>query len=226
MGNKAWKWADGLKVAALPGMIAALYMALVYAPTERTMGPVQRIFYLHVPLAWVSFLAFFVVFCGGILYLRTRDLRWDGVALSSAEVGVLFCTLMLVTGSIWAKAAWGTWWLWGDPRLTTTLVLWLIYLGYLMLRALSEEERAARVAAVFGIVGFLDVPVVFFSIRWWHSIHGQIITSEGMNLEPEMVRTLWVCLFAFTLLYGCLLFHRIMLERARYLTLRMGKEVL
>jgi len=224
-GDMRWKLTYLLDGASSTGMVVALCMALLYAPTERTMGHAQRIFYLHVPLAWVSFLAFFVVFLGGAIFLRTRDLRWDRLALSSAEVGVVFCTLMLITGAIWAKVAWGVWWPWGDPRLTTTLVLWLIYLGYMLLRALSEEGRTAKVAAVFGIVGFLDVPVVFFSVRWWRSIHGVVVTSRGLNLDPKMASTLWVCLAAFTLLYACLLLHRFLLEEARDELSRMGKEV-
>lgn len=186
---------------------AGLYMAFLYAPNEKTMGAVQRIFYFHVPLAWIGFLAFFVVFVCGVAYLLTRNIRWDLLARSSAEIGVVFSTLVLITGSIWARAVWNTWWTW-DPRLTTMLVLWLIYLGYLMLRSAVEgAEKRARVSAVIGIVGFINVPIVFMSIRWWRAMHPVVITRTRVSLAPPMLATLLVCLAAFTLLYAYLLRH-------------------
>ena len=137
-------------------MMAALGLVFIYVPTEKTMGVVQRIFYFHVPVAWVSFLAFFVIFIGSIFYLWKRDEKWDMLAHSSGEVGFVFTTLVLTTGPIWAKPAWGTWWTW-DVRLTSALVLWFIYLAYLMVRSFTaDEERGARFAAVVGIVGFVD----------------------------------------------------------------------
>src|SRR4030042_5901728 len=136
-------------------MVAALYLVFIYVPTEATMGVVQRIFYFHVPVAWVAFLAFFVVFVGSILYLWKRESKWDILAYSSAEVGIVFTTLVLITGPLWAKPTWGVWWVW-DARLTTTLVLWLIYLAYLMVRSFAlEESQGARFAAVVGIVGLI-----------------------------------------------------------------------
>jgi heme exporter protein C len=195
--------------------LLALYMAFVYAPKEATMGHVQRIFYFHVGAAWTAFLAFFVVFLGGLAYLRTRDRRWDALALSSAEIGVLFTTVTLATGSIWAKPAWGAWWTW-DPRLTTTTVLWLIYVSYLILRStIDEPERRARFAAVVGIVGFVDVPIVFLSIRLWRTIHPVLVKSEGFDMAPEMVYALLAALLACTLLYAYLLLVRTSLERRR-----------
>jgi heme exporter protein C len=196
---------------------AALYAVFLYAPTERTMGDVQRIFYFHVASAWVAFLAFFVVFLASVLYLATRNLQHDLIAASSAEIGVLFTTLVLITGPLWAKPVWNTYWTW-DPRLTTTLVLWLIYIAYLMLRAFAgEEEKTARFAAVFGIIGFLDVPIVYFSIRLWRTLHPKPVIggSEGSGLHPTMLITLLVSLIAFALLYATLLRLRVRLERAR-----------
>jgi len=196
-------------------MVAALFMAFVFAPTEATMGDVQRIFYFHVPSAWVAFMAFAVVFVASIQWLRTRSQRWDALAVSAAEIGVLFATVALVTGSIWAKPTWGTWWDW-DPRLTSTLILWLIYVSYMMLRSVIENpSKRASLSAVVGIVGFVDVPIVFMSIRWWRTIHPVVITGNSMNLDPSMLLTLMVCLAAFTLLFVHLLGMRLALEQQR-----------
>ncbi|MCL5263734.1 MAG: cytochrome c biogenesis protein CcsA [Chloroflexi bacterium] len=197
---------------SLVGIVTGLYAAFIYAPNEKTMGVVYRIFYFHVPSAWVAFLSFLVVFVGGIMYLRTRERRWDTLALSSAEIGVVFCAIALITGSIWGKPAWGTWWTW-EPRLTTTLVLWLIYAAYLMLRRMIEEEsQRARVAAVFGIVGFVDVPIVFMSIRWWRTVHPIVFTIDEIRIAPSMLAALLIALVAFTLFYLYLLIQRISLE--------------
>jgi heme exporter protein C len=216
-------WADRLGVLAAGGVLLALVAIFFYAPTERLQGPVQRIFYVHVPLAWVAFLAYFVVFVGSALYLWKRDPRWDVWARASAEVGVVFTTLVLVTGSLWAKPIWGTWWTW-DARLTTTLVLWLIYLAYLMVRAYAGEPgRAARYAAVIGIIGFLDVPIVRQSVVWWRTLHpGPTVVQQsgGTGLPPPMLATLAVSLVAFTLLYAYLLVEKAGIEEAREMLAR------
>lgn len=219
-GRRAAFAGDGPVLSILTGaacllVVAALYAAFVYAPEEATMGQVQRIFYFHVPSAWTAFLAFFVVFIGGVGYLRTRRMGWDIVARCSAEIGVLFTTLALVTGSLWAKPVWGTWWTW-DPRLTTTLVLWLIYLSYLLLRsAVPEAEQRAVFASVVGIVGFVDVPIVFGAIRWWRTIHPVVMDTGGFDLARPMLVALFVALAAFTVLYACLLLLRISHEQNR-----------
>jgi heme exporter protein C len=208
--------------AALPlaglsalAMLAAIYAALVYAPTERLMGPLQRIFYFHVPTAMVAFLAFGVTFVASIGYLASGRRGWDQVASSAAEIGEVFATLVILTGMLWARAAWNTWWTW-DPRLTTTLVLWLIYAGYLILRSSVEDEaRRARYAAVLGIVGFLDVPVVFMAIRWWRTIHPVVFEASGVNLEPEMLAAFLVSMAAFIILFVALLLARVGLEALR-----------
>lgn len=204
-----------LALASLIGIAAGLTMSFLYAPTERTMGDVQRIFYFHVPLAWVAFVAFFAAFVAGIGYLATRSMRFDLVGSASAEIGTLFTTLVLATGSIWAKKAWNTWWTW-EPRLTTMLILWLIYFGYLTARgALEEPERRARVSAVIAVVGFVNVPIVYMSIRWWRSMHPLVITRSGFAMEGSMVATLMVSLAGFTALYGFLLLLRIQLGEAQ-----------
>jgi heme exporter protein C len=193
-------------------MVISLYLVFVYVPTERTMGVVQRIFYFHVPSAWVGFLAFFVAFVAGIAYLTRREWRWDAIIRASVEIGIVFSTIALVTGSLWARPTWNTWWTW-DPRLTTTLVLWMYYVSLLLLRQMVEsEERQARFSAVLSIVGFVNVPIVFLAIRLWRTIHPVLFTSEGFALESSMLLTLLVSLLTFTLLYVCLLWVRVRQE--------------
>jgi heme exporter protein C len=181
-------------------MVAALYMVFVYVPTEKETGIVQRIFYFHVPVAWVAFLAFLVTFVYSILYLCKREAKWDAVACASAEVGIVFTTLVLITGPIWAKPVWGIWWTW-DARLTTSLLLWLIYIAYLLVRRLAgDPEKGARYGAVIGIAGFIDVPIVFLTVNLWRTQHPTTIVFEG-GLISQMLFTLLVCLAAFTVLY-------------------------
>jgi heme exporter protein C len=181
-------------------MVAALYMVFIYVPTDKNTGVVQRIFYFHVPLAWIGFLAFLVVFVCGILYLTKRDIKWDTIASASAEVGVVFTSLVLITGSVWAKAAWGIWWTW-DARLTATLVLWFTYVAYLLVRHyVAEDSQRARLSAVLGIVGFIDVPIVALAVMLWRTQHPGAVIFEG-GLVPSMLATLLVCIVAFTVLY-------------------------
>lgn len=180
-------------------MATALYMVFIYVPTERTMGMVQRIFYFHVPLSWVGFTAFAVVFVCSIAYLRTRRDGWDNLARAAAEVGMVFTSLVLITGVVWAKPIWGVWWTW-DARLTATLVLWLIYFAYLMVRGYVEERhRGARFAAVIGIVGFIDVPVAALAINLWRTQHPPALIFEG-GLAPSMLATLLTSIAAFSVL--------------------------
>lgn len=204
----------GLGIVAVLNIAVGLYMALFYAPQEKTMGDAQRIFYFHVPSAWIGFLAFFVVFVASLLFLWKRERRWDALALSAAEIGVVFTTLVLLTGPLWAKKAWGAFWVW-DARLTTTLILWMIYIGYLMLRSTAESERRARFAAVLGIVGALDVPIIYFSVQIWRTQHPELLITESGGLAPQMTQTLMVCLLSFTLLFAYLLIQRLRLEQAR-----------
>lgn len=199
--NKEHRLRDNVLLGlGLALMIAALYTVFIYVPTEKHTGVVQRIFYFHVPVAWVSFLAFFVTFIYSILYLWKRKMKSDAIASASAEVGVIFTTLILITGPIWAKPVWGIWWTW-DARLTTSLVLWLIYIAYLLVRSFATEPtRAARYSAVIGIVGFVDVPIVFITVNLWRTQHPTAIIFEG-GLAPPMLMTLLVCIAAFTVLY-------------------------
>ncbi len=212
--GQAWL---GIVLAGLSSVavFVALWMVFFYAPREATMGEVQRIFYFHVASAWVGFFAFFVVFLAGIGYLARGERRWDILALSSVEIGLTFITMTVITGALWAKPAWGTYWTW-EPRLTISAVQLLIYIAYGMLRsAIDSPEQKARFAAVYGIVAFVTVPLSWFAIRWWRTIHPDILTSgEGMATTSKMTQTLMVSLAAFTLLYATLLRQRIRLERA------------
>lgn len=195
--------------------LVALGMVFFYAPREMTMGEVQRIFYFHVASAWVGFFGFFVTFVGGVGYLATNNRRWDILAFSSVEVGLVYITMTLVTGMLWAKPAWGTYWTW-EPRLTISAVQWLMYVAYVMLRgSVFSPEREARFAAVYGIAAFVTVPLSWFAIRWWRTIHPQVVSGEGMALAPKMIHTLLVSIAAFTLVYVVLLRQRIALEHSR-----------
>ena len=201
-------------ILAWPAILVSLYLVFVYVPTERTMGIVQRIFYFHVPSAMMSFLAFFIVFVASIAYLITRSRGWDITAHAAAELGVVFCSIVLITGPIWAKPIWGIWWTW-DARLTLTLVTWLIYVSYLMLRSyLPEGARRANLAAVVGIVGALAVPINYMSIRWWRTQHPKpvIMGGENSGLAPPMALTFEVCLVAFLILFIALLLRRVVVE--------------
>lgn len=205
-----------LTVAAFTAAMVAIF---IYVPTEKTEGVVQRIMYFHIPSAWLAFFAFFVVFLSSILFLWKKEREWDIYAQASAEVGILFCSLVLITGPIWGKPIWGAWWVW-DARLTSTLVLWLIYVSYLMLRGQTEAgSMRARFAAVLGIVGFLDIPFIHFSVLWWRTFHPQpkVITTEGLakGMDPAMTVTLVISLGAFTLLYFLLMGQRIKIERMK-----------
>jgi heme exporter protein C len=195
-------------------MLVALYAIFLYAPVEKTMGMVQKIFYIHLPSAFIAFFAFFVTFVASIGYLLKREHRWDVVAFCSAEIGVIFCSMVLITGPIWAKPVWNVWWTW-DPRLTTTLILWFIYVAYLMLRGVVGENQRANFSAVFGIIGFVNVPITFFAIRMWRTIHPVVITSRGLNISTPMKQTLALTFLAFCLLFISLLINRIKLEQVR-----------
>jgi heme exporter protein C len=195
-------------------MLLALYAIFIYAPVEKTMGVIQKIFYIHVPAAFLAYLAFFITFIASIFYLYRKDSKWDTVAHCAVETGVIFCTIVLITGPIWAKPIWNVWWTW-DPRLTTTLILWFTYVAYLMLRWAVKENQRANLAAVFGIIGFINVPITFFSIRLWRTIHPVIITSRGLNMSWPMKLSLIITFIAFCFLFFSLLITRIRLERLK-----------
>ncbi len=216
MAQKNGLWFKLIAGLAFVVMPLALWCIFVYVPSEKVMGVVQRIFDLHVALGMNTMLAFTVVFVASILYLWRGDEKFDIVAHAAAELGVVFCSLVLITGPIWAKPIWGVWWTW-DARLTTTLILWLIYVAYLMLRTAAQDStQRARFCAVFGIIGYVDVPIVYFSIHWWRTIHPVVMKSSGIAMAPEMVRTMWVSMLAMGLLFIILLMLRIRVGQLRY----------
>jgi heme exporter protein C len=202
----------GVLTAAL--LSFALYEALVVAPTEQTMGDVQRIFYYHVPSAWTAFLLFFINFGASLVYLIKRNTKADILALVTAEVGVVFCTVVLVTGPIWARPVWGIWWTW-DMRLTLTLVLWLIYVSYLVLRRFSSGSQTPLMAAVLAIFGALDVPLVYFSIWYFRTQHPSPVIGRGGELDPRMWNVLLINWLAFSCFAFLVCWSRYRLERVK-----------
>ena len=209
-------------------MVLNMYLIFMFAPTEAISGHVQRIMYIHVPMAWLAFLAFFIVFVGSVMYLWKRTEKWDALASAAAELGVIFTTLVLITGPIWAKPTWGVWWTW-DPRLTSTLVLWLIYVGYLMLRAYSaNRSQGMTFSAVLGIVGFIDVPIVYFAVDWWRSQHQRLVLggpSLESDLHPDMRLVLLISVIAFSLLFALMLRQRVSLKRVEGRLRNMNEDV-
>ncbi len=219
---------DALSVAML---IAATAMVFFYAPLERVMGAVQKVFYFHVATGWVGMLSFFIAALSGIIYLIRKDNRWDLVGVSAVEIGIAFTLINVITGAIWARPIWNTWWTW-DPRLTTATIMELVYFAYLMLRAgIEEPERRSRFGAIYAIVGFLSVPLTFFSIRLTRTIHPVVIGSSDPNavgtfdMTPKMMQTFMFSLITFTFLFASLLWHRIRLgqlgQRIEQLKLRL-----
>ena len=198
-------------------MVVDLYLIFMWAPTERVMGHVQRVMYFHVPIAWVAFLSFFIVFLASIAYLWKRDPKWDALAYSAAEIGVVFATLILITGTIWMRPVWGVWWTW-EPKLTTSVILWVIYVVYLMLRGYApNRSRGATFAAVLGIVGFIDVPIVYFAAEWWRSVHPSSVVgplSEPGNLDSDMKVVLMFSAVTFTALFALLVRERVSMRRS------------
>lgn len=196
--------------ATCGAMLAAIYLVFVYVPTDSAQGIIQRIFYFHVPIAMITYASVATVAIGSFFYLWKRSLTADRFAHAGAELALLFCSLVLTTGPIWARPIWGTWWTW-DARLTTTLILWLIFAAYLMLRSVAVGEQGARYAAVLGLVGAIDVPIINRSVYWWRTIHPAVIRNRdgGSGLtDPRMQLTFTVCTIAFFLLFAWLLWVR------------------
>ncbi len=201
-------WPGWLALAGGMALAICQYLVFVFAPVEASMGMVQKIFYFHLPLSWWSLASFAVVFVASLCYLKGRAARCDHLAAAAAETGVVLNSLSLLTGCVWARHSWGVWWTW-DPRLTTALVLWFLYAGYLMLRRLElPPARRSALCAVLGIVAFLDVPLVFFSARFWRSIHPAVFASKRGGLEPEMLVTVVACVVSFGLLWLSMLVLR------------------
>ncbi len=200
---------------AVIGVIAGLLAGFGYAPREAVQGNVQRIMYLHVPSVLTAYLAFGLVLLGSVAYLLTRRAGWDRLAAAAAEIGVVFTAVTIVSGSIWGRPTWGVWWTW-DARLTSTAVLLLVYVGYLLLRAMVEEaEMRARYAAVVGIVGAANIPIVHFSVYWWRALH-QPAAMLGPGSAPMpgwMKGVVLVNWIAFTLVFAYFLSRRLEIAR-------------
>ncbi len=178
-------------------MLIDIWLIFMVAPTDSVLGHVQRVFYFHVPIAIMSFLAFFVVFIASLGYLIKRTPKWDAIAHASAEVGVIFVTLALLTGIIWARPIWNTWWTW-EPRLTTTMILWLIYVAYLMVRSYApSQSKGAIYGAVVGILGFVDVPIVYYSVVWWRSVHPSPVVGPFAQADALDSTMAWILLYSF-----------------------------
>lgn len=198
-------------------ILITTYMIFVWVPTELNLGISQRIFYYHVPLAWIGMISIFVVGVSSIIHLITKKDKWDAIAYASAEIGVIFATLILVTGTLWAKPAWGVWWSW-DPKLTTTLILWFIYVAYLMVRAYSTNQLAARkYASVVAILGAIDAPLIYLASIWWRNLHPRLnigpLAESDSSLDSKMLLTLLVSTITFTVFYIYLLIERIEIRK-------------
>jgi heme exporter protein C len=214
-----------LGIPSLIGMMVSIWMIFLYAPMDAIQGNPQRIFYFHVPMAWLGMLSFVIVAFAGVVYLVKKDERWDWVARASAELGAFFITLALILGSIWGKTIWGTWWTW-DARLTTTLILWFIYIGYLMLRNyMGRTSASARAGAVLAIIGVIDLPIIYESVNWWRTLHPTAQVGVQGALPPSVVLTLMVALTSFTLLYSFLMLQLYQLQRAQTLAQQLRASI-
>jgi heme exporter protein C len=199
--------------------VIAVGLVFYYAPTEAVMGQVQRVFYFHVSAGWVGMLSFLAAAVSGVVYLRTAERNWDIISLSAVEIGIVFIFINIVTGSIWARPIWNTWWTW-DPRLTTATIMELIYAAYMMLRqGIEDPDRRARFGAVYAILGFVSVPLTFLSARLFRTIHPIVIGTnqpgaEGQfDMTPKMLQTFMFSLLTFTLIFADLLWHRVRLGK-------------
>ena len=203
---------DGLLIVSAALMAVTLYMVFMWVPTEQNLGVSQRIFYFHVPLGWIGMLSIVVVAVASLMHLITGKEKWDSLAYATAELGVIFATLILVTGAIWARPVWGVWWTW-DAKLTTTLVLWFIYVGYLMIRAYGPSgTQGKRYASVIALIGAIDSPIIYKATDWWHTAHPE--RNVPSDLASEMLLTLLVAMMAFTVLYAYLLVERYSLRKS------------
>jgi heme exporter protein C len=205
--------------AVIAGFAVSVWMIFIYTSIEPQIGFSQKIFYFHVPSAWIAYMAFAVAAVGSVIYLIKRNVFWDALAFSSIETGMVFTTLVLITGPLWARPAWGAYWVW-DARLTTTLILWLIQVTYLLLRAyIDEREKAAKYSAILALLGALDIPLVHYSVVLWRGMHPSVMHSGreggGQGMPPEFTVALMVSLVTFTILFFLLLAVRTRLELAR-----------
>jgi len=205
-------------------LAGSLAMVFLYAPLEAVMNHVQKIFYFHIANAWVGMLGFIVAAIAGVMFLIRKDLHWDIIEVAAVEISLVFFLIAIVTGSIWARPSWGTWWTW-DARLTTAAILEMVYLAYLLLRqGIEDPDRRARFGAVYTLIGGVSVPLTFVSIRLWQTIHPAIIGTQsaaaqgGFDMAPSMLQTMFFCLAAFSVIFVNLLWHRVRLGR-------LGQEV-
>ncbi len=204
-----------LIIISFISVVISLYATFIYAPSEVIMGEIQRIFYFHMGTVWVASVAFTIVFISSIMFLRNGKRKWDILSLSAAEIGVVFITLTIITGSIWAKPVWGTWWTW-DPQLTTTFILWILYIVYLIIRSVAGDNmKQAKFAAVYSIIAFIDLPIVYISARLKRGISPVVFGPGGGGVEREMLITMMITLVACTLFFIILLRERINLEKMR-----------
>jgi heme exporter protein C len=218
-----WSW----WLAGVAGALgfAFMYLALIWSPPEQQMGDLVRIMYFHVASAWTALCAFFVTFVAALGLLLRGGERWDVVSACSAEIGLVYTTITLVTGALWARPIWNTWWTW-DPRLTTTLILWFLYAGYLLLRAtLTGYETRAKISAAYAIIAFIDVPIIHMSVTWWRSIHPSVVDDSGFHMPPSMAGTLMFGFLSFFLLYLLLLWLRARGAWQKLEILRLGQAV-
>ena len=193
-------------------MALTLYMVYMWVPTEQNLGVSQRIFYFHVPLGWIGMVSIIVVAVASLLHLYTGKQKWDDLAYSTAELGIIFASLILITGAIWGKPVWGVWWTW-DAKLTTTLVLWFIYAGYLMVRAYGPAgTQGRRFASVIALIGAIDAPIIYKATDWWRSAHPE--RNVPSDLNEQMALTFLVSLVTFTIIYVYMLMERYSLRRS------------
>ena len=220
-----------LDIVSIIVLAISTYLALFYAPTEQVMGQVQRVFYFHIGTAWVGLLGFVLAAVSGIIYLVTKDMKWDRFELALVEVSAMFFFLTIVLGSIWARPAWNTWWTW-DPRLTTAAVTELIYVAYFMLRAgIEDPEKRARFGAVYTLLGGISAPITFMVIRLFRSIHPVVVGAANANqdklsMTPDMKTAFFFALFAFTIIFVDFVWHRVRLgaleEKVEQLKLKVS----
>jgi heme exporter protein C len=206
-----------LDIASIVALAISTYLALVFAPTEAVMGQVQRVFYFHVGTAWVGLMGFVIAAVTGVIYLVTKDMKWDRFEVAAVEISTVFFLITIVLGSVWARPVWNTWWTW-DPRLTTAAITELIYIAYFMLRqSIEDPERRARFGAVYALLGGLSAPITFMVIRLFRTIHPVVIGNQsaeaqgGFSMTPDMRTAFFFALFAFTVIFIDLLWHRIRL---------------
>lgn len=211
------RWAGVLVAIGGLGVVGALWMVFFWVPTEREMGVMQRIYYIHIPTAWIGELAFGIVAFCSLIYLWLRDDRLDAIAIAAAEIGFVFWSATLLAGPLWARLAWGTWWVW-DARLSFSLLLWLIWIGYFLVREASDSpERGKRLAAVLALVGAVDIPMIHMAVHWFRTQHPDpvMLNQDGPTAAPEIVMTILASVAAFTIVFFGLLFYRYGFERLK-----------